>query len=690
MTADDGFRERTRAEIALRESEERFRAIFETARDCVFVKDRTLRYTHVNPAMAALFDSTPAALVGVTDDLLFDAETCVRVREVDLRVLQGRIENEVSTSRVHGLEHVFHTVKVPLRDDGGTVVGICGIARDITELTRAEAVERTMTAILRAAVTTSDLRALIAAIREILGGLIDTKNFFVALYDETADRYRFPFFADQFDVTEPDSVEALPKSLTDYVRRIGQPTLVNPDDFATLQASGEVELVGTDSVQWLGAPLTRGTQVIGVVAVQSYDNPELYSERDINLFGYAAGTISIAIDRARVEEERRALGARAFRSQKMESLGVLAGGIAHEFNNLLQGILGASGLASQLLPADSPVHQQIAAIETAADSAARLTRQMLAYAGKGRFIVGDVDLSAEIEQTVRSLAGSLPSSAELCLDLQSDLPPITADASEIRQMVSNLVTNAAEALGEGGGSVLVRTTVEPCDRAMLARSVLGEELPPGSYVVLEVSDSGSGMTPDTVSRIFDPFFSTKFTGRGLGLAAVAGIVRTNGGAILIDSELGRGTKVRVLLPICGEPPQLANPAAANHAGTARSLTVLVVDDDDVIRSLTRDMLEQSGFKVICAEDGMAAVERLRADPFRVDAVLLDMTMPKLSGEETYRLMLEVRSDVPVIVASGYSEQDAMDRFRGPRPAGYLQKPYRIADLKVAIAQVCSR
>ncbi len=690
MTADDGATERSRAEIALRESEERFRAIFETARDCVFVKDRSLRYTHVNPAMAALFDSTPAALVGVTDDALFDAETCARVREVDLRVLQGRIEDEVSTSRVHGIDHVFQTVKVPLRDVGGAVVGVCGIARDITELTRAEAVERTMAAILRAAATTSDLRTLIAAIREILGGLIDTTNFFVALYDEVADHYRFPYFADQFDVTEPDSVEALPKSLTDYVRRIGQPRLVNPDDFATLQAAGEVELVGTDSVQWLGAPLTRGTEVIGVVAVQSYDNPELYAERDISLLGYAAGTISIAIDRARVEEERRALAARAFRSQKMESLGVLAGGVAHEFNNLLQGILGASGLASQLLPAGSPVHQQIAAIETAADSAARLTRQMLAYAGKGRFIVGDVDLSAEIEQTVRSLAGSLPSSAELCLDLQSDLPPITADASEIRQMVSNLVTNATEALGDGGGSVLVRTTVEPCDRAVLAKAILGEDLEPGSYVVLEVSDSGSGMSADTVVRIFDPFFSTKFTGRGLGLAAVAGIVRTNGGAILIDSELGRGTTVRVLLPICGEPLPAPTLVAPRGSDTVSTLTVMVVDDDDTIRSLTRDMLEQSGFAVFCAEDGMAAVERLRAEPSAVDAVLLDLTMPKLSGEETYRLLLEVRSDVPVIVASGYSEQDAMDRFSGPRPAGYLQKPYRIADLKRAIAQVCSR
>jgi PAS domain S-box-containing protein len=690
MAAEEDFAERTQAEIALRESEERFRAIFETARDCVFVKDASLRYTHVNPAMAALFDSTPAALVGLTDEELFDPQICARVREVDRRVLQGRIENEVNTSRVRGVDHVFHVVKVPLRDDSGAVTGICGIARDVTELTRAEAVERCMSAILRAAVTTSDLRTLIAAIRDLLGGLIDTTNFFVALYDEAGNRYRFPYFADEFDVTEPDSVEALPKSLTDYVRRTGQPLLVNTDDFAALQAAGEVELVGTDSVQWLGAPLTRGSEVIGVVAVQSYDNPELYSQRDINLLGYAAGTISIAIDRARVEEERRALAARAFRSQKMESLGVLAGGIAHEFNNLLQGILGASGLASQLLPAGSPVHQQIAAIETAADSAARLTRQMLAYAGKGRFIVGDVDLSAEIEQTVRILAGSLPSLAELCLDLQSDLPAITADASEIRQMVSNLVTNAAEALGEGGGSVLVRTTVEPCDRAVLAGAVLGEDLSPGSYVVLEVSDTGSGMDADTAARIFDPFFSTKFTGRGLGLAAVAGIVRTNGGAILIDSELGRGTTVRVLLPICGAPPEPPSRAPVSHPAAAKPLSVMVVDDDEVIRSLTREMLEQSGFCVTCAEDGLAAVERLRAGPFMIDAVLLDMTMPKLSGEETYRQLLQLRGDLPVIVASGYSEQDAMERFQGPRPSGFLQKPYRIAELMQAIARVCGR
>ncbi len=681
---------RKRAEIALRESEERFRAIFETARDCVFVKDRNLRYTHVNPALVALYESTTSSLVGITDDQLFEAETAARIREVDLRVLEGRVEEDFTTSRMRGVDHAFHTVKVPLRDDSGAVVGVCGIARDITEQTRAEAVERAMSAIMRASVTSSDLRTLIAEIREILSQLIDTTNFFVALYDESIDRYRFPFFADQFDVTDPDEVEALPKSLTDYVRRTGQPLLVESDDFADLQSSGEVELVGTDSVQWLGAPLTRGQQVIGVVAVQSYDNPELYTERDINLLAYAAGTISIAIDRARVEEERQVLAARAFRSEKMESLGVLAGGIAHEFNNLLQGVFGAAGLAAQLLPADSPVHQQVAAIEKAADSAARLTRQMLAYAGKGRVMVGDVDLSAEIEHSVRSLAGTLPRSAELCLDLQSDLPPITADSSEIRQMVSNLVINAAEALGERSGSVLVRTNVEPCDRSVLAKAVFGDELAPGSYVVLEVTDTGCGMTADTVAKVFDPFFSTKFTGRGLGLAAVAGIVRTNGGAILIDSELGRGTTVRVLLPICGEPSLAPALAPSTPPGRAGKVIIMVVDDDEAIRSLTRDMLDQCGFAVVTAADGVEAIERLREQPFAVDAVLLDMTMPRLSGEDTYRGLLELRHDLPVIVASGYSEQDTIDRFGSPRPAGFLQKPYRMGELKEAVKGALAR
>jgi len=681
--------DRKTTEIALRESEERFRAIFETARDYVFVKDRSLRYTHINPAMAALFGAVPSELVGSSDEQLFDAETAGRVREVDLKVLQGQIQEHVNTSRIRGVDHVFHSVKVPLRDVGGAVVGLCGIARDISELKRSEAVERTMGAILRAAVTTSDLRALIGEIRDLLSGLIDTTNFFVALYDEPSGCYSFPFYADEYDVVEPDEVEPLPRSLTEYVRRAGKPLLVDRDDFAGLQASGDVELVGTDSVQWLGAPLTVGRRVIGVVAVQSYHDPDLYTSKDIELLGYAAGTISIAVERTRAEEERRVLAARALRSQKMESLGVLAGGIAHEFNNLLQGILGASGLAAQMLPVASPVHQQLEAIERAADKAARLTRQMLAYAGKGRFIVEDVDLSSQIEEAARYLTSSLPESVELRLDLARGLPPISADAAEIRQMVSNLVTNGAEALGGDGGVVMVRTAVEWCGRPLLARAVLGESLSPGDFVVLEVSDTGVGMETDTVGKIFDPFFSTKFTGRGLGLAAVLGIVRTNGGAIAIDSEVGRGTTVRVLLPIHdGDHRSRSDIEEPSVTGTQASLTVMVVDDDEAVRSLTAEMLEQVGFGAVTATDGYEAIELLRQQAAGVDVVLLDMTMPGLSGEETYSALLEIRGDLPVIVASGYSQEDAMDRFQEPRPAGFLQKPYRLADLKVAIERVC--
>jgi CheY-like chemotaxis protein len=236
----------------------------------------------------------------------------------------------------------------------------------------------------------------------------------------------------------------------------------------------------------------------------------------------------------------------------------------------------------------------------------------------------------------------------------------------------------------------VRTTVEPCDRSLLAKAVFGDELVPGSYVVLEVTDTGCGMTADTVAKVFDPFFSTKFTGRGLGLAAVAGIVRTNGGAILIDSELGRGTTVRVLLPICGEPSLAPALAASTPPGRAGKLTIMVVDDDEAIRSLTRDMLEQCWFAVVTADDGVEAIERLREQPFAVDVVLLDMTMPRLSGEDTYRGLLELRRDLPVIVASGYSEQDTIDRFGSPRPAGFLQKPYRMGELKEAIKGALAR
>jgi PAS domain S-box-containing protein len=677
--------ERKRAEAALRETEERFRAIFETARDCIFVKDSDLRYTHVNPAMAELFGRPESELIGVTDDELFEQDTVVRVRETDLRVLAGEIREEVNTSIVGGVEYVFHAVKVPLRDVNGEVTGLCGIARDITGLDRAESVERVMGGILHAAASSADLKTLIERIRELLGTLIDTTNFYVALYDDSTG-YSFPFYADEYDAIEKFGPEPMPKSLTDYVRRTGEPALVDADKFAELQRQGEVHLVGTDSKQWLGAPLITDRGVIGIVSVQSYHDETLYSKKDLELLHYAAGTISIAVERKRADEQRRALEAKVLQIQKMESLGVLAGGIAHEFNNLLQGILGGTGLAAQLLPPSSPVKRQLELIEKAANDAAKLTGQMLAYSGKGGFMMEEIDLNRLLEEMRSFVEASVSDGIELRLDLQVELPPVKADATEFSQVVMNLVSNASEAIGDDDGVISLVTRTVECDRAMLDETYLGEHLPEGGYVVLEVADTGCGMDADTQAKIFDPFFSTKFTGRGLGLAAVLGIVRSLRGAVQVDSDPGRGTTIGVLIPTLVEPQIVERVSQVTPVGRRGAETVLVVDDDSVVRSLTQQMLEEAGFEVLTAADGREAVDAFRASPATIDVVLLDMTMPRLDGEAAFIELRNVRPDVRVVVSSGYSEQDAMDRFRGPRPAGYLQKPYRMTEL---VETVCS-
>lgn len=684
--------EASRSDLAhsvLRDSEERFRAIFETARDSIFVKDVDLRYTHVNPAVGALFDKPPAEIIGTTDDELFDPDTVSRIQEVDRKVLDGNVLDAVYTSMIGGTEHIFHTVKVPLRDVDGRVTGLCGIARDITELKRAESVERILGSILLAAATAADLKSMISRIRELLGTLIDTSNFFVALFDESTGRYSFPYYVDEFDALEEYEPNPLPHSLTDYVRRSGAPILVDDEKFDELVQQDEVALVGTDSVLWLGAPLITDRGVIGVVAVQSYHDSALYTAKDLELLHYAAGTISIAVERKRAEEKRRSLESKVLQSQKVESLGVLAGGIAHQFNNLLQSILGGTGLAAQLLPADNPVQEQLKLIESSATDAAELTRQMLAYSGKGGFMVEEIDMTALVEEMRELIEASVSDRADLRFQLQRDLPLIKADETEIRQVVMSLVRNAAEAIGEDGGKITITTGTAVCDPATLAETYLGEELPEGTYVLLEVADTGCGMDSQTQARIFDPFFSTKFTGRGLGLAAVLGIVRGINGALRVDSRRGGGTTIRVLVPGRGEVDVRNESLEEAIQQPAAPLTVLVVDDDEVVRSLTRQMLEEAGFSVIVAADGREAVDEFTTSSGLVDLVLLDMTMPRMDGETTFKHLREIRADVPVIVSSGYSEHEAMKRFPEPRPAGFLQKPYRLGELVEAVQRVRS-
>ena len=402
-----------------------------------------------------------------------------------------------------------------------------------------------------------------------------------------------------------------------------------------------------------------------------------------------AGTALDITQRKDAEQERERVEKKLREAQKLESLGVLAGGIAHDFNNLLTGVLGTASLARMDSPGNSPILPYLDDIEEAATRAADLCKQMLAYAGKGRFVIQEVDLSAIVSETTHLLQSSIGKSVVLGLDLAEGLPAVSGDATQLRQIVMNLVINASEAIGARSGTVSVTTRLVHAYRALLNASPTEPELPEGGYIHLQVADTGSGMPPETLARIFDPFFTTKFTGRGLGLAAVLGIVHGHKGTLKVASEPGQGTVFDILLPCAAEPAApRAKPDAGPHPWRG-SGTVLLVDDEHTVRVVTGRMLEAMGFTVITANDGREAVERFRAEGAGIRAVLLDLTMPHLDGEGAFRELRALHPEVRVLLMSGYNEHEAMSRFIGKGLAGFLQKPFKSESLRARLEEILS-
>jgi len=389
-------------------------------------------------------------------------------------------------------------------------------------------------------------------------------------------------------------------------------------------------------------------------------------------------------ERVRSEVARRQWEARLQHTQRLESLGILAGGIAHDFNNLLTGVLGSAELALLRLPQDSLARPEVELIVTAAHRAADLTGQMLAYSGRGTFSVQPILLTALIREMDPLLRASLPKTCALDFHLGESLPPIEADATQLRQVLMNLIINAGEAIGDTDGVITVRVGVRECDRAYLAGGALDKEIPEGPYVALEVVDTGCGMSEETQARMFEPFFTTKFTGRGLGLAAVQGIVRGHHGTILVTSEPGRGTRIEVLFPPTKRPviaPQVSAPVPPAWRGEG---TILVVDDEAHIRAGVTQVLEQTGFTVLTAADGREAIAVFREHAETVRAVLLDLTMPHMDGAATARELRRIRPDVRIVLSSGYTAEEATRQFTARDLVGFLQKPYGLKDLIAAI------
>jgi len=421
----------------------------------------------------------------------------------------------------------------------------------------------------------------------------------------------------------------------------------------------------------------------------------LFSWHNILLFGEeekAIGVLSSGEDitlKRRAELERSELERQLLHTQKLESLGVLAGGIAHDFNNLLMVISGNLELVRYTVDSASVATKYIDNAFLASKRAADLTRQMLAYSGKGGYCVKLVDLNRLVGENADLLKASMGKGVVLSVQLQPGLPQMEADPGQMQQVIMNLITNASEAMGEKGGTIKVTTGLEEFSAADLAGSRLEEKPLPGQYLYVRIADGGCGMDAETRERLFDPFFTTKFTGRGLGLSAVLGIIKGHAGAIFVDTEPGAGSTITVLFPV--PEPRAGASGSGGRPEPAKALgagTVLIVDDDEMVRMVCREMLQGIGYHTLLASDGSEAVALFRAHAAEITMVIMDLSMPQMDGLSAAAEIRRIRSDIGMILSSGYSVAEAARRMAGHEGAFFIQKPYELESLRQILGR-CS-
>ncbi len=630
--------ERLRSEQALRKSEAQYRNLVETSRDLIWSMDLEGRWTFVNNAARTIYGYEPEEMMGRPMVDFAHPEQRTRTLEIldEIRAGKPRFRFETQHLRKDGTPVHLSVSVIPIRDDYGQVVACTGTSTDITYRRQAE--ER-----LREA---HDRFASLVA-RMPLGYIVWSPEFRVLEWNPAATSiFGYP----------PE--QALGQSAAE---------LLVPEE-------------GRAEFSEMARRVLRGEPCSGTMLVnRRQDGERIKCEWHCTPLPDVHGRIQGVVTLVRDVSERERLESQLRQSQKLESLGVLAGGVAHDFNNLLVGIMGNASLAMEQLPPQSPLRPLLERVVNAGRRATDLTQRMLAYAGRATCDVQLMDLNALVREMVDFAAAAIPKNVALRVDAQPDLPLLQADSGQLQQVIMNLVINAAEAIGEAAGSVTVATWSETLDARRIATEFPNHDLQPGLYVVLEVRDTGCGMTPEVQSRIFDPFFTTKFAGRGLGLSAILGIVRAHRGAITVSSQVGVGTVFRVLFPAVARRAKVEAPP--QKAPTLpRGATVLVIDDEEDIRDVVEAVLSRRGVKVLTAADGRQALELFRRQADDIDVVLLDMNMPGLSGEAVFRALREIRPDVRVILSTGYSEQEAALRFADAPLAGFVHKPYTATSL----------
>ncbi len=648
--------ERHLAELALASERNLLRTLLDAIPDLIVVKDGQLRYTLVNQANAQHLGVTdPRDAAGRCDADFQPPDQAGRQREDDLAVLRtgNAIFNREEQIRA-GAKEWFLTNKVPLRDERGQVNGLICISRDITDRRRMlEDLERE---------------------HSLLRTFIDAVPDFIYVKD-VAGRYLLTNRANLRLLGGRAMEDVIGRTIHDLFPP-EHARLYEEDDRKVLE-QGEMVVDHELPMRFPGG--REGWVLTTKVPIRDQ------AGRITAVFGVSRDIT----ESRRLQLERAEMDRRINQSQKLESLGALAGGVAHDFNNILTIVLNNATLAKNF--AHDPVlfDECLGQIEHAAARAAHLCNQMLAYSGRGQFVIQPIRLADLVEDTMPLLRSGVSRKAVLEVEAQPAPAVAQADVTQIRQIILNLVINASDALGEQVGTIRILTGMMRADDAYLADTVLTPEVEPGDYVFLEVADSGCGMSPQTVAKIFEPFFTTKFAGRGLGLAAVLGIVRGHRGAIRVQSVVGKGTTIRLLLPaVMGvDPKPLPGPRRGTPSARPASGRILVVDDEDFIRSVVCRALERAGYSTKAAASGQEAVEILARGPSEVAAVLLDLTMPRMDGQQTFIELRKLNPRVPVLLMSGFSESEATARFAGQGLAGFIQKPFEAGALLTQLQEV---
>jgi PAS domain S-box-containing protein len=678
------------AEQALGESEERFRALTDNAFDLVAEVDPEGRFTYVNPRYEEWLGRPGTALIGTLGLDLVHPEDHERVLAW-FRAEGASARDTLLTLRARHREGDWRWVETSKGIYGaGGGIRIVINSRDVTRRMQLDAdLRRNQEELeIRVEERTAELNQAVADLEEENAERQRVEHELRVSEERWRNLSELSSDMSYAICVEPDGSQTL-EWITQAISRItGYSTdelmerewrsILHPEDadrMAPLLASAnegetrEVEgrIIARDGgIRWLSVHVTGARSPL---------------DGKLRVFGAVRDTT----DARMAEEEQRRLEAQLRERQKLQSLGILAGGIAHDFNNLLAVILGNETLATSEAEKGSRLAKQLERIRSAAKHAESLSNQMLTYSGRASIRLSPLDLSELVEEMRELLKASTSKKCQLDIFLEPDGTMVEGDPSQLRQVVINLVTNASESLQDRPGRVTIRTGLIHVDADYLVGAFGRTDLAADDCVYLQVTDNGEGMIEEISGRIFEPYFSTKLDGRGLGLASVLGIVRGHGGAIKVETEPGGGTTFRVLLPPTKRAalpaPSRSHPRdAATHRGT-----ILVVDDEEWVLELAREFLERANFEVVTADGGREALEILRADGGKtIDAVVLDLTMPELDGRETFLEIHSLLPDLPVIVASGFGEEATAGRFPLDEISAFVRKPYEPEDLVDAV------